>query len=177
MRKRLVALGVASLTAIVPPAWAQTAPAPHKPGAEIQSEGAYYVGNWEFTGDMAATPADKNKFRSGERLEWMPGGYFLMARSYVGDAWSGTTVIGYDAARKVLTHTSYSADGNVEVMTGTVQGDTEIWTGDGETGGKPAKQRMTIRRLSPTQYTFRFETAPENGGWSLLYQGQAFKTS
>jgi hypothetical protein len=173
------ALPALALAAVLFPfaALAQTPPAPRQPSAEIQAEGTYYIGNWVFTGDSDTAPRADRKNQASERLEWMPGRFFLMARSYAGDNWAGTTIIGYDESRKVLTHTSFTAQGNVEVMTGTIAGDTETWTGDAGMGGAPTRQRFTIKRLSPTRYAFRLETAPANGGdWSLLYSGYATKT-
>lgn len=159
--------------------WAQDAAKPHRPSPELQKEGDYFVGNWKFTGETKPSPFGPGgkKVEASERLEWMPGGFFLMARSYEGDKWSGVTIIGYDEDRKDFTHTSYTATGKVETMEGTVQGDTSIWSEDGKVGGKPVKQRFTIKKLSPTSYTFKLEIAPESGAWSVVYEGQAVKTS
>ena len=158
--------------------WAQTAPPPHKPSPELQKEGDYFVGNWKFTGESKPSPFGPGgqKFEASERMEWLPGGFFLMARSYEGDKWSGLTIIGYDENKKQFTHTSYTAGGAIEVMAGTSQGDTELWTGDLNLHGTPVKQRFTIKKLTPTQYTFKFEIARESGNWSLVYEGQAVKT-
>jgi len=163
--------------------WAQATPQPHKPSPELQKEGDYFVGNWKFTGETKASPFGPGgqKFDSSERLEWLPGSFFLMARSYDGDKWVGLTIIGYDESKKQFTHTTYTAAGGIEVMAGTAQGDTESWTGDAKAGGKPVKQRLTIKKLAPALYTFKMEMAPENGkdsgNWSVVYEGQAVKTS
>jgi hypothetical protein len=50
-------------------------------------------------------------------------------------------------------------------MEGTVQGDTETWSGTGEVRGKATKQRLAIEKPSPTLYTFKFEIAPGSGNW------------
>jgi hypothetical protein len=158
--------------------WAQTTQKPGNPSAELRKEGDYFVGNWKFTGETKASPFGPGgqKFESSERLEWMPGGFFLLARSYDGDKWSGLTIIGYDEKRKVFTHTSYTAKGEIETMEGTEQGDTETWSGNRKVDGKPAQQRMTIKKLSPTLYTFKLEISPEGGNWSPVYEGRAVKT-
>jgi len=175
MNKSLRKLLVILLTA-APSVWAQSAQQPSKPSPEIQKEGDYFVGNWKFTGETKPSPFGPGgqKFEADERLEWMPGGFFLMARSYDGDKWSGLTVIGYDENKKVLTHTSYTAAGKIETMEGTMQGETETWSG--EVGSKHTKQRLTIKKLSPTAYTFKLEMAPEGGSWSLVYEGHAVKS-
>jgi hypothetical protein len=176
--KRLLAEVLIMFLAVAYSVSAQTAQKPSKPSPELQKEGEYYVGNWKFTGETKPSPFGPGgqKFDASERLEWMPGGFFLMARSYEGDKWSGLTIIGYDENRKVLTHTSYTAKGTIETMEGTVQGDTETWSGTGEVRGKPTKQRLAIKKLSPTLYTFKFEMAPDSGNWSLVYEGKAAKT-
>lgn len=176
--KSLLSSVLVMLLASASALWSQTAPQPRKPSAELQKEGDYFVGNWKFTGETKPSQfgVGGQKFDASERLEWLPGGFFLMARSYEGEKWSGLTIIGYDEDKKVFTHTSYTSTGKVEVMTGTSQGDTELWTGDVSVHGTPAKQRFTIKKVTPTLYTFKFEIARESNNWALVYEGQAVKT-
>lgn len=149
-----------------------------KPSAELHAENDYFVGTWKLTGETKPSPFGPGgkKFEATERLEWMPGGFFLVAHSYQGDKLAGLTIIAFDEAEKVFTHTSYSASGEVEVMKGTAQDGTETWSGEGKIGGKPVKQRMTIQKVSPALYTFTFELAPEGGNWSPVYEGKGVKT-
>jgi hypothetical protein len=158
--------------------WAQSSPQKQPtPSAELREQD-YFVGAWKLTGETKASPFGPGgqKFDSTERLEWMPGGFFLLAHSYDHDKLVGLTIIGYDESAKVLTHTTYSAGGKVEVMKGTSQGDTEIWSQDGNFRGKPVKQRFVIKKVSPALYTFKFEMAPDPGDWSVVYEGQGVKT-
>src|SRR6266545_3617820 len=69
---------------------AQTSQPIHKPSSELQKEGDYYVGNWKLTGETKTSPFGPGgqKFESSERLERMPGGFFLLARSYEGEKWT-----------------------------------------------------------------------------------------
>jgi len=156
---------------------AQTSQPAHKPSADLQKEGDYYTGNWKLTGETKTSPFGPGgeKFESSERLEWLPGGFFLLARSYEGEKWTQLTIIGYDETKKILTHTAYNARGEIEVMEGTEHGDTEIWSGESKVGDKPVKQRLTIKRVSPAFYTFKFEMAPRGGNWSLVYEGHGTK--
>jgi hypothetical protein len=158
---------------------AQSSPQkPPTPSAELREQD-YFAGNWRLTGETKASPFGPGgqKFDSTERLEWMPGGFFLVARSYEGDKWVGMTIITYDADAKVLTHTTYQASGRVEVMRGTTQGDTVTFYQDGKVKGKPVKERMVIKKVSPVLYTFKFEIAPEGGDWSVVYEGKGDKMS
>jgi len=159
-------------------AHAQSAPQARKPNPELHAQNDYFVGTWKLTGETKPSPFTPGgqKFESTEQLEWMPGGFFLVARSYEGNQWRGMTIIAYDENAKVFTHTTYSASGEIEVLKGTAQGDTETWSADRQVKGKPVKERMTIKKVSPVLYTFKFEMAPEGGDWSLVYEGQGNKT-
>jgi Protein of unknown function (DUF1579) len=157
---------------------AQSSPQkPPSPSPELREQD-YFVGTWRLTGETKAGPFGPGgqKFDSTERLEWMPGGFFLVAHSYDRDKLVGLTIIGYDENAKVLTHTTYNAGGKIETMRGTTQGETVIFSQDGTVKGKPVKERMTIKKVSPELYTFKFEIAPEGGDWSLVYEGKGVKT-
>jgi Protein of unknown function (DUF1579) len=175
--RALLAVILTVMLACASSARAQTSQPTHKPSSELQKEGDYYVGNWKLTGETKTSPFGPGgqKFESSERLEWIPGGFFLLARSYEGEKWTQLTIIGYDEKKKILTHATYNARGEIEVMEGTAQGDIEIWSGEGKVSGKPVKQRLTIKRVSPTSYTFKFEMAPRGGNWSLVYEGEGNK--
>jgi len=173
----LLAVILTVMLACATSARAQTSQPAHKPSSELQREGDYYVGSWKLTGETKTSTFGPGgqKFASSERLEWLPGGFFLLARSYEGEKWTQLTIIGYDENKKILTHTTYNARGEIEVMEGTEQGDTETWSGDGKVNGKSIKQRLIIKRVSPALYTFKFEMAPRDGDWSLVYEGQGTK--
>ena len=167
-----IVLGGAASTRVQSSPQSQTTPS-----AELKQQD-YFVGTWRLTGETKASPFGPGgqKFDSTERLEWMPGGFFLIAHSFDRDKLVGLTIIGYDENAKALTHTSYSAGGKVEVMRGTSQGDTVTFYHDGQVKGKPVKERMIIKKVSPVLYTFKFEIAPEGGDWSLVYEGNGAKT-
>jgi hypothetical protein len=42
-------------------------------------------------------------------------------------------------------------------------------------GGKVIKGRYTVKVLSPTSYTFKFETASDAGDWNTVMEGKATK--
>ena len=176
--KAILVAALLSIALLATPANAQSSPQARKPNPELRAQNDYFVGTWKLTGETKPSPFTPGgqKFESTEQLEWMPGGFFLVARSYDGNKWVGMTVIAYDENAKVFTHTTYSANGDVEVLKGTAEGDTETWSADRQVKGKPVKERMTIKKVSPVLYTFKFEMAPEGGDWSLVYEGQGSKT-
>ena len=178
MKAILVAAALLSVALLAPLGNAQSSPQARKPNPELHAQNDYFVGTWKLTGETKPSPFTPGgqKFESTEQLEWMPGGFFLVARSYEGNQWRGMTIIAYDENAKVFTHTTYSAGGEIEVLKGTAQGDTETWSAERQVKGKPVKERMTIKKVSPVLYTFKFEMAPEGGDWSLVYEGQGSKT-
>ena len=160
-------------------AWAgQPALSPPKPNPELKKQD-FFVGNWTLTGETKSSPFGPGgeKFQSTESLEWMPGGFFLVARSYSGGKWVELTVIGYDPNENVFTHTSFSGSGKTEIWKGTAGDNTWIWTKKETVGGKPVTQRMTITKISPASYSFKVEMEPEGGSWSTVSEGSGIKTS
>jgi Protein of unknown function (DUF1579) len=120
-----------------------------KPNPELKKQN-FFVGNWTLTGETKSSPfgPGEQKFQSTERLEWMPGEFFLVAHSYSGDKWVELTVIGYDPNEKVFTHTSFNASGKTEVWKGTADDNAWVWTKKKTVGGKPVTERMTINKTS-----------------------------
>jgi hypothetical protein len=56
------------------------------------------------------------------------------------------------------------------VPRGTLRGDTWSYTDEGMMGGKKVKSRVTIKELSPTKYTFRYETQGADGKWAPMVE-------
>src|SRR5947209_352917 len=77
---------------------AQTPPPTPKPGPE-QKNLDYFAGNWKTTGDLKAGPMGPGgKFTGTDRVEWMPGGFFLVSHSQDASSMgkeSGLGVYGY----------------------------------------------------------------------------------
>jgi hypothetical protein len=148
-----------------------------KPNPELKKQD-FFVGNWTLKGETKSSPFGPGgqKFQSTERLEWMPGESFLVARSYSGGKWAELTVIGYDPNEKVFTHTSFNASGKTEAWKGTADDNTWVWTKKETVGGKPVTERMTINKTSPASYSFKVEMEPEGGGWSTVVEGSGVKT-
>jgi Protein of unknown function (DUF1579) len=108
----------------------------------------------------------------------MPGGFFLVTHSEfktpMGDA-SGLAVMGYKTDDKQYTYHEFDSTGETGSATGTVEGDTWTWQSEDKIGGKMVKGRYTVNVLSPTSYTFKFESASDNGKWNRVMEGKATK--
>lgn len=141
----------------------------------------FMAGDWTTEGTFVPGPpgTPPSQFTTTSHLEWMDGNFFLVAHSNSDlegmGKMSDMAVMGYDPDRKVYTNTYFSSMGQNETSTGTVDGDTWTWTGDSSYGGMTFKGRMTMKVLSPTAYTMKFEISPDGSTWSTAMEGKATK--
>lgn len=150
----------------------------HTPSQELKKQD-FFVGNWRLEGTTTQSPFGPGgvKFSSSEDLEWMPGGFFLVAHSYSSGKLAGLTIIGYDTDRKVFTHASFNSSGETELWTGTARSDSWVWTRQRELNGKAVEERLNIKKTSPTSYSFSVEMKPEESdNWSTVAEGVGTKT-
>ena len=184
MKRNLVTLGAAGVIAlggfvvVQVRLGAQTSPQTPEASPELKKQD-FFVGTWRLEGITKASPFGPGgqKFQSTENLEWMPGGFFLLARSYSGEKLAEVTVIGYDSDQKVFTHTSFKSSGETELWKGTAEGDSWIWTKEEKIGGKPFEDRLAIKKKSPNSYSFVVEMKPADGDtWSTVAEGTGTKT-
>jgi hypothetical protein len=148
------------------------------PSPELKRQD-FFVGSWGLEGITKSSPFGPGgeKFKSTENLQWMPGGFFLVAHSYADGKLAEITVIGYDSKENVFTHTSFKSTGQTEVWRGTAEDDKWIWTKDATLAGKPVKERLTINKTSVNTYSFVIEMKPAEGGnWSEVAEGTGTKT-
>lgn len=83
--------------------------------------------------------------------------------------------MGYDPEAKVYTYNEFNSAGEAERSTGNVEGDTWTWTNEAKMGGAVMKGRFTVKVLSPTSYTFKFETSPDGTAWTTMMEGKGTK--
>ncbi len=109
----------------------------------------------------------------------MEGNFFLVEHGVFDMGQMGKAkelaILGYDADRKVYTYHAFNSMGEAESSTGTVDGDTWTWTSDENMGGKMMKGRFTMKVLSPTSYTMKFEMSPDGTNWMTGMEGKATK--
>ena len=175
----LTAVIAAVLVAAGSSAHAQT-PLP-KPAPELQKLD-YFVGKWNVTGDMKPGPMGPGgKMTMSEEDSWMEGKFFLVAHSKFSGAGmgggSGISFMGYDSEKKMYTYNEFNSMGAAEQSTGTLDGDTWTWASSEKMGDKVMKGRFTMKILTPTSYSFKFEVSPDGGSWTTVMDGTATKAS
>jgi len=176
--KRIV-LAVVVLCALLTAAGLR-AQAPPPPAAELQKLDfltGHWVGEGTFVMGPPGTPA--TKWSESSDGEWMEGKYFLIEHNTMdlGPMGKGKemAVYGYDSDNKMYTYTSFNSMGEAEKSTGTVNGDTWVWTSDEHMGGQTMKGRFTMKVLSPTSYTMKFELSQDGTNWMQAMEGTATK--
>lgn len=172
------AILVSTLVLFTASAWAQIAP---KPGPEVKKLD-YFVGTWTTEGTVAQGPwGAGGKFSATDTTEWMPGNFFVEGHSdfkmppEVGGEGKATSFMGYDTDANVYTYDEFSSQGRHEVSKGTVSGDTWTWTSTANYGGQEIKQKMTIKVLTPTSHSLKFETSMDGTNWMTFMEGKATK--
>jgi hypothetical protein len=150
------------------------------PGPEAKRLG-YFVGKWRGEGEMKPSPFGQGgKYTESEDVEWMPGGFFVLIHSDektpIGNG-KTLMILGYNSEKKTYTFNAFDSMGQAETATGTVEGDTWTWVSDSVMGGKPVKTRFTMKELSPTSYSTKFEMSADGGAWTTIMEGKTNKLS
>ena len=177
MMKR--ALAVFAVAMFLLPLMVQAqAPQMPKPAPEVKKLD-YFMGTWKMDGDTKPSPyGPGGKISETDHNEWMPGGFFLLthseSKSPMGEA-KGLAIMGYKTDDKVYTYHEFDSMGEAVSATGTFAGDTWSWHSEDKMGGKVMKGRYTVKVLSPTSYTFKFEMASDTGEWNTVMEGKATK--
>jgi Protein of unknown function (DUF1579) len=151
----------------------------HKPGPELKKLD-YFAGTWNWDAEMKAGPLGPGgKVTLTERYKWMDGGFFLIShtdfKTPMGDG-TGLSLYGYDRETKVYTYDEYNSMGEAIHSKGTLEGDTWTYTCDQNMEGQAFKGRFTMKMLSATAYTIKFEISPNGASWTTVMEGRATKT-
>jgi len=158
---------------------AEPAGAP-QPSPEQQKLG-YFVGDWTSKGDVRTNPfMPAGPFTSTDHCEWFEGGFSVVChtdgKGPMG-AMKGIGIMGYSTEEKVYTY--YGLDSSPMAMTtvprGKVTGKDWVYDDESTMGGKKIKNRYTMTELSPTEYTFRWQMAGEDGAWTTVMEGKSTK--
>ncbi len=152
---------------------------PKTPAPELKKLD-FMAGSWTSEGTINPAPGmPGGKFTSTSHADWMDGNFFLVGHSDMDMTGMGKmkelAVMSYDPDRKVYTYNAFTSMGEAESSTGTVAGDTWTWTGDEHMGGMTMKGRFTMKVLSPTSYTMKFELSQDGTQWMTAMEGKATK--
>jgi Protein of unknown function (DUF1579) len=151
------------------------------PGPEVKKLD-YFVGTWTTEGMIAQGPwGAGGKFTGSGTTEWMPGNFFVQTHSEaqmpaeLGGESKSFMIMGYDTQQGSYTSDRYSSLGQHESSKGTLSSDTWTWTSSANYGGMEIQQKLTIKTLSPTSYTMKFEISMDGKTWSTFMDGKATK--
>ena len=169
-----VFLGTSALAAQVP----KVTP---KPGPEHQNLN-YFAGRWRSEGEMKPGPMGPGGKTSGmSSCEWFTGGFHLVCRSE-GRGPAGEMraiwIMGYSDEKKRYTYYGVDNSGmGGEPAMGLLSGDTWTWTGESTMGGQQISGRYTAQRLSPDQWSWKYEVAIGPGPFTVIGQGTETRES
>jgi hypothetical protein len=160
------------------PAWTQNPP---KPGPEVKKLD-YLIGTWTTDATIAQGPwGVGGKFSATGTAEWMDGGFFVVSHSdfkmpaELGGDGKEISVMGYDTQQNRYVYEAFNNQGNHESSKGTVNGDTWTWASEANYDGQDIKQKMTMKILSPTSYTMKFEVSTDGTTSITFMEGKATK--
>lgn len=157
------------------------APTPPKPGPEHQRL-AYFVGTWTGAGEMKPSPMGPGGKMTGKSTcEWFDGRFAVICRgsgqSPMGNS-KDVAILSYSPEEKVYTY--YGVDSSGMTMTtvprGTVEGNTWTFTDESLMGGQKVKSRVTLKEISPTEYSFNMEIQGADGKWMPLMESKNTKS-
>lgn len=179
MRRAALLLSVCVLSLAVS-IQAQAPQGPPKPGPEVKKL-AYNVGTWNVEGESKPFgPMPGGKVTSTEKCSWYSGGFFVTCHSEstgpMGPS-KGVSFMGYDADQKVYTYHEFISTGDAIDAKGTVNGDTWTWTADDKMGDDKYSVRVTIKHVSPTEYTFKLEMSKNGGEFAVVEEMTAHKAA
>lgn len=159
-------------------AWGQMSTTP---GPELKKLD-YFVGNWTVEGTIGQGPWGMGgKFSSTDTREWMPGNFFLEGHSdfkmpgELGGDGKAIAFMGYDTDANVYSYDEFNSHGRREISSGSVSGDTWTWTSTQNYGGQDVKQKKTMKVLSPTSYSLKFEVSLDGTSWMTFMEAKATK--
>jgi hypothetical protein len=149
-----------------------------KPAPELRKLD-YFAGTWRAEGDVKPGPMGPGgKFTGTNEVQWMDGGFFLVTHSEFNGAMgkgSETAYMGYDSNDKMYTYDSFNTLGEADHAKGKLEGDTWTWLSETRMGPQTIKGRLTLKMLSATAYSFKFETSTDGAAWNTLLQGKDTK--
>ena len=176
------ALVVAAAIVLVGSATLRAQQGAPEPGPEHKKL-EYYTGKWTTESEIKANPfMPAGKYTSQDDCGLFTGGFAVICHSE-GNGPLGPMksvgIMGYSSEDKVYTYYGVDNSGMVPstVSKGSVTGDTWVYSDESKMGGKLVKSRYTIKQLSPTSYTAKWEMLGEGGAWSTVMESKSSKAN
>jgi hypothetical protein len=151
------------------------------PGAEVKKLD-YFGGTWTTDCTIAQGPWGMGgKFSATHTGEWMTGNFFLQGHSdykmppELGGDGKGLSMMGYDTQQNIYTLDEFNSTGQHASWKGSVSGDTWTFTNSMNYAGQDIDQKMTMKILSPTSYSVKFEVSLDGKSWMPFMEGKATK--
>ena len=135
------------------------------------------VGTWTYEGDAKKSAFGPPGRVSGtDVFEMLPGGLYIQhhydEKNPLGNM-KGTEIWAYDPVKKVYTNSYFNSTGEFGSGTGTLSGNTWIFTGSAVTyDAKTAYWRYTINVTSPTSFTGKGEASSDGKTYVLGFEGK-----
>jgi hypothetical protein len=152
------------------------------PGPEVKKLD-YFAGTWSAEGTISPGPwGAGGKFTSTGSSEWMPGNFFLIGHddfkmpAELGGDGKGVRIMGYDTEHNVYTADSYNSQGRRDTAQGTLSGDTWAWKSSHTYDGQDIQERSTIKVVSPTSYTMKYEVSMDGTNWMPFMEVKVTKS-
>ena len=149
-----------------------------KPGPEQKKLG-YFIGTWKSEGEIKENPMmPAGKMTSTDRCEWFHGGFNVVCHS-TGNSPLGSShglgILGYNSQDKTYSYYGIDSMGFAEMSKGTVDGSTWTYGSEAKMGEKTVRSRYVMNEVSPTSYSFKYETSEDGQNWSLVMEGKSSK--
>ena len=141
----------------------------------------FLAGDWTTEGTFVPGPpgTPPAKFTTTSHAAWLEGNFFLIENGEANMEGMGKmkelVVMGYDPDQKVYTYRNFNSMGQSELSLGKVDGDTWTWAGDEHYGGMTMKGRVTLKVLSPTSYSTKFELSMDGNQWFQAMEAKSTK--
>jgi len=139
----------------------------------------YFAGTWTTEADIKPGPMGPGgKFTGTYHIQWMDGGFFLVTHSEFNGArgkGTETSFMGYDSNDKMYTYDSFNTLGEADHAKVNVDGDAWTWSSEVKMGPPTMIGRLTIKLITATAYSMKFEMSPDGTAWITVMEHKATK--
>ena len=151
-----------------------------KPTPEHQKLG-YFVGEWTTEAQLMENPfAPAGKYAGSSRCDWFDGRFAVVCKGE-GEGPTGPTkdlgIMTYNMEEQVYTY--YGIENGpmamLSIPRGKVDGSTWVYDDESMMMGQMVKSRYTIVQKGPSEYTFEWSMADDEGNYQVMMKGRSTK--